>query len=142
MGFRHRHAVFFFSPAAEVNHLAAFGAERLPGVVFPICFSTALRASPNFSVTHQSTENFRDRTSGVRNVNDTEFCGKVERGFAARPYFGNRRNVHECAQASPPIHRLKIPTGPAARSTYGSHCCATHQAPSLVKSGTDACGKR
>src|SRR5262245_54890243 len=55
----HRHAVFFCSPAAQVNHLAAFGAGRLPVVVFPVCFSTALRASSNFRVTHQSPENNR-----------------------------------------------------------------------------------
>src|SRR5262247_2904238 len=61
--FCHRDSVFFTRPAAQVNHLAAFGAERLPLIVFPTCLSTALWASSNCRVTHQSSENFRGRTS-------------------------------------------------------------------------------
>jgi hypothetical protein len=130
--FGHRHAVFFRRPAAEVNHLTAFGAERLPGIVYPTYFSTALGASSNCHIAHRSPENLRDRNPEVRNANDTEFCDKVEMEFAARHYSGNS-----------PLHpRPKIPTARAARLKYDSRCCAIHQSPSLAKSEKDACGKR
>src|SRR5215510_14854016 len=80
--FCHRDSVFFTRPAAQVNHLATFGAERLPLIVFPTCLSTALRASSNCLVTHPSSINYRGRASGVRNANNTEFLGKIEREFA------------------------------------------------------------
>src|SRR5262249_5645723 len=103
--FGHRDAVFFGSPAAQVNHLAALGAKWLPGVVFPTCLSTALRASSNCSVTHQSSENFRGRTSGVRNVNDKNFRENVE-GSSPKDFTpANRRPL-------PP----KDPNGPGAPS--------------------------
>src|SRR5262245_34615306 len=61
--FCHRDAVFFTRPMAQVNQLAAFGAERLPRIILPTCLSTALRASSNRRITHQSSENFRGQTS-------------------------------------------------------------------------------
>src|SRR5262245_60379747 len=87
--FCHRDAVFFTRPAAQVNHLTSFGAERPPRIVLPICCSTAPRASSNCRFIHRSSENFRGRASGIRNVNNTEFCEKTERKFAARPHSGD-----------------------------------------------------
>jgi len=103
--FCHRDAVFFTRPAPQVNHLATFGAERLPLIVFPTCLSTALRASSNCRVTHQSSENYRGRASGVRNANNTEFCGKIEREFAEGVIPAMNRRLRDSAQ--PPLQFIR-----------------------------------
>src|SRR5262245_44587490 len=83
--FGHRHAVLFTRPAAKVNHLAAFGAERLPRVVFPTRLSAALRASSNRHGGHRSSENLRDRTSGTRNPIIQNFAAKSKGSSPALP---------------------------------------------------------